>query len=452
MAENQINFAVDGQELAQADVNTILGPLGLMDDRVFAEFLRMPPFDGTNVYKSIFPLGGQAVEGSLGGTAVNNAAVQSSGTANGSIVVSTFRCVIGSRTALGTSVLANYRDIRTGLFVGPTFSYLLANNSSGFPRYDLVYATLTVDTATGSQTRRIKNPTTGVVTSGPETTFLANPVTVAVVTGTGAATPLIPALPADVGGAYNVALAAVLVPNGFTSGTQVVQQGIRDLVGDKNLTNGNGQTMIGMSPTAGVLTGPVMASGNNDRAGTYASNFPWGTTPATSRSPVFLPPSMIGGVSCIACVDDTNASPSHANGSIVDDTIDWRRRIFKIVAQATGNQPGAITYKWSMDPTLGAAPNSGAPYLYGNGASGAGSLAQVVTQMGNSMSVDGFLASGGSSIYNSFTANYAAMAAASSIGLYVTAADGVLRWFVGATHSGLKWTFWIEATQPFPNY
>lgn len=91
--------------------------------------------------------------------------------------------------------------------------------SSAAGRVDTVYATVTrtVPAGDGTRPRRMKDPTTGVVSTADTPVYDTPAVTLHVVTGTeGSATP--GALPSDGAGSYNVPLCHVVIDAGYVSG------------------------------------------------------------------------------------------------------------------------------------------------------------------------------------------------------------------------------------------
>lgn len=434
MAENQFNAAVDGQEFAIGDANALGVTAGLADDRLLAELLRLPNFDGTSVYKTILPYS----QGVLtpGASIVLPGTVQPTGSANGSINVMPFRAVVGSRVTAASNPLAAWRDIRSSVSVGASAlaqTFALSPNSSGNPRWDLVYASVTVDLPSGGQVRRVKNPSTGAITAPVETTYLANPVTVTVLTGTPGATPSIPSLPDDSGGVYNIAIAAVRVVNGFNSTHTVLTPDIRDQVA----------VSPGQSPTMGT-TRMMPASGNNDQSGTYTSDTAgpgvWTASSSGQRPGPFLPPSMVGVESRTAIVDlFTTAHPSHSSGSIVDASIDWRNRFVRVTAVASPN-------KFPNDPTAGVntVPQSTQ-----------GQMRELVGtqisdyQVGNTFVGDGKLVSSRATVV--IMTQDIGLPSGAIVGIYVDSTSGNLLWFNNGTATNLRYFFWIEATAQLPN-
>jgi hypothetical protein len=448
MSEPQWNAAVDGQEFDIAAANMLGQVSGLADDRVLAEILRLTPFDGANTYKTILPYGSLPIEGA-GPATPNNGTVQPSGSANGSILVQPFRAVVGSRVAAATNALQNWRDIRSSVFVGPNAlaqTIALAPNASGQPRWDLVYATLTVDVPSLGTTKRIKPPSGSAVNVTTVTTALLNPVVVSVLAGAPGAVPAIPALPLDGSRSYNIAIAAVRVPAGFGAGSTVVTADIRDQVAIASL----------QSPTLGA---PRIrpATGNTDQKGTYGPTNAAGPgywNPATSgqRPGVFMPPGMMGGDQVLVAVDVTDpANPSHHAGDVVDDSIDWRNRITKVYAAIGGN--GVVSFKFAMDNTANPGTGSGSRFPTTMSVTGnSWGTSPAFMQLSNTFGPDAALVAGAATLFgHSSTGASGDMPSGAQIGLYVSMADGVLRWFNNGTASTSRFFFWVEATGSFPN-
>jgi hypothetical protein len=455
MAEPQLQPSIiggalaNGTEITTDDIALTGQVSGLADDRVLQEILRLAPYDGTQVYKAIIPYDYQVDKVGAGATIVPpTSTVTPSNHGDGSIAVNPFRAVVGSRAAASADPLKNWRDVRSGIFTGPgssadaphlAQSFLIgANADASHTRYDLVYATVTVDVQSNPVQRRYKDPSASTVAAQTVFQYLACTVTVTVLPGTPSATPAIPTLPADAAPSYNIALAAVRVVHGFNATSILVGADIRMLstgVGYKSLEPG-----FQMEP----------ATGNNDRAGTYCSagtHFAWDPLTAGSRPAPFLPPDMVGGKCVLAMVDNLDASSanwSHPDESIVDDSIDWRNRILLTFA-AFGTNPLAI----------GTGTGGGMPY---------GSMSPAYSptsgqrwQMANSIGVDATLLAGNSTvIWFNPTFDTPAVAAGVSCGLYVNQTDGTLRWRARGPGSSanplLAFSFVIFASKQMPNH
>jgi hypothetical protein len=295
----------NGQQVQQQDFTTI-GQYGLMDDRVFAEFFRMTPYNGSAATKGIVPYH-------------SSAALVAGNGATGTVLVNPFRALVGSRTAVGTDSKKNWRDIRSTIFLGSTTSLTLAvsigANSSGNPRWDLVYAAVAVDANDTTTTRKVKDPTTKVVTEQTVSTSQVTTVTVGVQAGTAAASPVWPSAPSDSGGTYYIPLAYVRVPNGFGASSTVAATDIAVTA-----------SCIPISRALGVCS---LQAGTTHRAMTTSQQQSWGSTGTRPRT--FLPSSFVGGESLFFILDLQNASPSHANGATID-TRDWRNRYVRWMA------------------------------------------------------------------------------------------------------------------------
>ena len=448
MAQDQVNAPIDGQEVAIGDYNYLGSIAGLADDRVFAELLRMPGFDGTNTYATILPYAPNTVVpiGLKPGT------VQPSGHADGSVAIYPFRAVVGSRTAVGTIPKQNWWDIRSAVWTsatGASGSVVISPNPAGQPRWDFICATLTIDAPSGNQVRRIKNASSGAIAAALESTVLQTLAGVTTVTGAPSSTPAIPATPVNAalpggGMIYYVPIAAVRVPSGFTSTSTVLSGDVRDLV----------PIAPGQSPTMG--TGRMWpATGNNDIGGVYATDpaGPGFWNPATGgqRPGVFAPPSWVGKEERIALVDVvTAAHPSHANGAVIDSSIDWRNRIVRVMSVSTSSGGGQ---KFACDAT---GSTSRTPLAQQGQFTGAGFGLGITLgsdiQCGNSFVADASLVAGGSTVWSYQGSSTNGINNGAVVGLYVSQSDGLLRWYNNATASNSRWFLWIEATAQFPNY
>lgn len=331
--EPRFQLLNNGQEVQKDDFDLLGKVSGLADDRVFAELLRLAPFDGSNVAKAILPYGSSA----SGTTATVEAGT-------GAVTVHPFRALVGARTAEATSAIDCWRDIRSAIFVGTnmgggeslTWSQTLTANASGSPRWDLVYAAVAVDANAASVSRYRKNPSTKVVSASSVVTQLVTTVTVGVVTGTPAATPSFPALPSDAAGVYYIPLAYVRVVNGFTGASVLNAKDINEVA-----------PVVTLHHQGAVRP----ADGNVDGAGVSTSSSTsqkWTGTTATQPK-MYLQPSMAGGESLLVAIDLTDASSanwSHQDGAILDASRDWRRRLFRwqaLVSTSSGGTPAWTT-------------------------------------------------------------------------------------------------------------
>jgi hypothetical protein len=479
--EREFQYALateDGRELAQQDINLAAATAGLADDHVLAELLRLAPYDGTRVYKAIIPSGYRSTTG------VPHVQTVSPGT--GVVTISPFRMVVGSRNAVNaapndnasypnpagdSAALANWRDLRSGVYVGSSTSLTgtltPANNASGNARWDLVYAAITVDQTQGGVTRRVKNPTTGVLSAPTLPAFLLSPVTVGIVTGTPGAAPALPSLPADAAGVYYVALAYVAIPPGFTGGTTVlVTEGIRSttICGSDGAGANPVPTAARFSPLhAGRIRA---ANGNNDgnNAGTGSISVYSDSSNAAqfyapnNRPNGWCPPDWVGGEEIFIQLDLLiAATASHVNGAIVDNSTDWRARIFRVEASL---DPGIAQFATSpacVGAGSGTSAAVGVPYCPNPIQTYGGSSPPYVT-LANSLGLDAAIGGASSStllyLDGSTTTPYGVGAllgssAANKVGLYVDS-TGAMRVFIAGV-PGASVFIWVRATGKMPN-
>lgn len=441
--EDRQQLAVDGEEVALEDLNAGWKTASLQDDRVLAELYRLPPFSSAAA-KAIVPYGIQ------GATYDGSSTVETTGSANGSVRVMPFRAIVGSRSTVATFIAAgetavqaakdNWRDIRSGVFAnssdGSTLPFVQAivANSSGNPRWDLIYAQISVEVNGSSDTRYVRPASGGAPAPATEVLTLQCPVTIAVVQGTPGASPAFPSAPADSGGNYYIPLAFVRVPNGFTAGSTIAS-------GDIYVVSPPGR----ISRAAGVM-GLQPANQTNKQGGTSQTNYPWATS-AGARPAPYLPPEMLGGEMRFFGAN-FGGSDTFANGAVVDDSVDWRYRAFMVFAQAITRSGGA-QFAWEQSATV----NTLVP---GTGASGR--PLSTAWMMGQSFEIDGYLVSGTAGVCSftqaaqDYAVALASMAALpAQVGLYVDMSTGALKMF-SAGSPNVKVMFWLFATAPFSNY
>lgn len=328
MSEKRFKQDFDGQAIIQSDYNLLGEVSSLADDRLLAELLRMTPFNGSSATRGILRAGHS--------TSGNTALVAPNG-ASGSVLVSPFRAVIGGRTAVATDAQKAWRDIRSALSVAEgatalTQAVSLAANASGNPRWDLVYAQVTIDANGPTTSRLVKDPSSGVVAAQTIAQFSRCTVTLGVVTGTAAASPVWPTITSDAGSNYYIPLAYVRVPNGFSASSTVLT---------KDIAEKAPVLSIGESATGGRVS--VQTSSHELST---ARQQAWGSS--GNRPNIWMPPTMSGGESLIAYLDFSDATSSnwsHQDNDVVDAR-DWRGRLcfgFVAVRASTGSPPGFST-------------------------------------------------------------------------------------------------------------
>lgn len=346
MADKIFQIATNGQQLQQADVNLLGETSGLAQDHVFAELLRMTPYNGSTVSKGILP-------------PTSSALIAANG-ASGSVVVNAFRAFVGSRIAEATEALDNRQDIRSALSVaeGATndqTTVVLAANATGNPRWDLIYAAVAVDANSPTVSRKVKDTATAVVSSTSVVLTKVQTLTIGVVAGTAGATPAFPTIPADAGSTYYIPLGYVRVPNGFGASSTVSPRNINIAATCLSLSS----PALGSSATRPASSISTIGGAGVIGAGTTTNNGvnSWLGTDQT-RPAAYLPPTMSGSETLLIALDLENASSanwSHQNGDVVDNSRDWRNRIFK--ATCVIGRGSSTMFPW-FDSTAVGMPGS----------------------------------------------------------------------------------------------
>lgn len=342
--ENKFRIANNGQELQQDDVNQVAEQAALADDRVFAEFLRMKPYDGSTVVKGILPYTTDATNGE---TDPFNF-IDVSGIADRYVFIRPFRAFVGTRTAAATDAKKNVQDIRSVLVVGPGPDshtatppgtwFRLGDYSAGATyRWDLIYLAVSVDADAATVSRYIKDPSTLAIAASNVVTNIVTSASIAVVNGTPhATTPTQPAVPADGGGVYNIPLAyvrrQVSVPTVELADIQICAPMIP-------MARSNGVSTL--RPASGQFKSGVGAM-TTTALNSWASS---GVRPS-----VYIPPNCLGSEKLIVALDFSDASSanwSHAQYAVIDDSRDWRKHLFHSWAQACNTAvAGTQAFSW----------------------------------------------------------------------------------------------------------
>jgi hypothetical protein len=420
--EDRFQLAQNGQSVLEADLELLGEVSALADDRVFAEMFRATPYNGSTVARGVLPYAHATQNGTAALVAPNGA--------SGSVLVNPFRALIGSRTAVASDAKKNWRDIRTAIGVGTTTlaqTVAIGANASGNPRWDLVYAAVAVDANGASVTRKVKDPTTKVISSQNVVTTQKTTVTLGVTAGTAAANPDGPAAPPDAGGTYYIPLAYVRVPNGFGASSTVLDTDLGVIASTIRLSNATGGRSLAPANSLFKQGGAAIS---NARIQTWGSS---GTRPH-----YFAPSTLSGGDSLLIALDLTTGSLSHADLSVIDDSRDWRGRLCKWVA-AVGTDPFAwsgstlaVTPFDTSAETLNVATR---PVTYGIGhtlASGGASQDPVVARLRGD--------------------DLASMAASSDVEIRCNRTTGALELKIVAGAPNCKIFVWVDFTGPVDNH
>lgn len=419
--EDQVVDQDNGREVGMADINTAGESAALADDRILAELFRMSPFDGSNAVKGVLPY-------VVNDPSATFALVAPDGAVARGVLVYPHRSLIGTRTDVVADAKRNWRDIRSCVSVGSTDltqSVVLAANTSGDPRWDLIYEVVAIDTNI-SDTRFFKNPTSGAVSSGAYVVKKVTTPLLQVVQGTPAPAPTKPSLPSDAGSNYNVPIAYVLVRDGVVGFGEIE---LVDVAPALVMSTAMGTTSLRPATAVSTLAGASMTA------------LTW-FTDGTARPGIWMPPTMVGGVQLLLPVQlGSGLTASFADGDIVDEKIDWRRRFFRWWVHAVGGDNDLI----ASDPALDVGVANGVPFA------GQSTVGQnIVVGMGASFQtglsgqtpeLDVLLVSG---------TQMTALGAASQFGLYVEKSTGKLRILIGGAVNAQLF-IWLDATAQFPN-
>lgn len=355
--ERQFYHSSNGQEIEESDINLVAEDAALADDRVFAELFRLRPYDSMTM--------GAVTKGILGYS--EGPTLEPFG-ASGSVKINPFRPLVGCPTESSTDTLLNWRNIRSAVFVGDSpnlyTTQSLTANSSGNPRWDLVYCRVDIDTNEANVDRYVATagpPATETLTSLPVVKTTLN--TVGVVSGATSATPDLPSLPVDSSTSFFVPLSYILVPDGFSSTTTVLPGWIFEacpVVPISSVTSTNTSRPASAQNTAG---GAVIST-------SVIEAWPSG------RPEVYMPPSMVGSETLYIALNLQDANPtnwSQGNNTVIDDSRDWRNRVFHWIAQTDSG--GSTLFAWDESAAGNIIPHldsAGANTSSGNQANGMG--------------------------------------------------------------------------------
>lgn len=426
MSVERFQLTQNGQEVEQSDINALSDAGGLADDHVLAELLRLAPFSGNGVAKAILPFGSSATVAPAGAT--------------GSVAVNPFRAVVGTRdTAANIGPLRNWTDLRSAIFTGPnalSATQAFQTNNGAQARWDLVYAQLQIDAPGAQVSRYRKDPSSEQVTVVQVAKSLVQAISIGVVQG--AVGGPRPALPPDGGGTFFFPLANVRIQANFGPNSTVASTDIEDLAP---------YAPLALTTGASVL---VPANHQYKEGGSVLSSaaFAWGS--GGPRPGPVMPPTMAGCEARLIAIDllDANsANWSHQLGATVDDSRDWRNRIFRWFAVVNGN--AQQLYPWDRSNALNPRAFSASGGVWQSGGMAFGFGQSFVPDSGP------FLRFHAPTIAFPMVAQLAPgnanIAANANIVLYVDTQNGALA--VGMTGApGVRCFIWLEASAQFPNF
>lgn len=397
--EDRYQHTIPGTEVSEVDINLIATDAALADDHVFAELFRL----------------GAGLKGVTVASGGASAIIQPSGSANAQVKINPFRAFIGALSP--TTAADAYKNIRSGIAastVGTNPNTITLPDATN-NRWDLIYARVDVDIDGPTVQRFVKTGTTAS-TQTPVVATKKTTVTLGRVAGFEATTPAKPALPADSGSSYYIALGYVLLPAGHTITTAISKTRIDEVA-----------PVINVAPAAGAMSVRI-ANGQYAESGPVLANETW--TPATGRPQAYLPPTMGGGMSLFIALRELSTPRTVTLGATatLDDSIDWRKRLWRVTASFTTS--GGFTWNATQ----------GLP----------GTTLPVLTVLSQSMH-DPVYANKSALILLDNTTTSGVMAAGSTLLLYVDKTDGKIKCDMGATAPGCNFIFWLECTGQFDN-
>lgn len=421
--EKHFYISIAGQEVEVSDLNLISDNASYAVDRALSELLRMRQTD-----RGVIPAGYSAENPTTVAGAYPAGVIVPTNAADSQVQIRSFRAVIGSSAfGGGSDPLLGRQGIRSAIYTANE-KLQLAAVSGSLNRVDLIYARVDVPVPDAQVTRYIKNASDVVSAQSLSVTESAR-VTVGIVQGNTTAyggVLIRPVVPADSGSSYYITLGYVQLQGPTTLTSTVNKFCIQEAFPPLTIAPANG--------TSRLL--PASINARSDMV--FA--FPFGVSfPLRHRS--FIPPSVSGVESRMLAIRVGAAADSTVNpagNTILDTSIDWRRRIFRMLVA-----PTTLTNTFAWDPNGGS--SSVNPY---SGGAGYDAATIPLWFMGESLFTG---ATGGYGIARFDSNRFPALIpAGSSCSLYVDMSTGNL----GCAVSGpatYNLTIWLEASGYYPN-
>lgn len=328
--ENQHVRPESGGEVRDGDINLWSANAGLADDRVIWEMLRLTTGSSTP-QKGIIPYGksGWQKESGLTSTALVQGNV-----ANGKVRVMPFRAIVGSTNT--SNQTEKLRGQRSGYAIGASTQYTDVALDAGDvtnPRIDLVYAQVEPDADGDVANYLWKDPSdpAAIPVVHSATITKKTTVTISKVTGVAGSTPAIPATPSDGAGLYIIPLCYVWVPAGFNASMAVGRGAITEVAPCLPIHSSMGVSACMPANQQWVEGGTVSAS---QTVGTDRSK----------QNGAYLPSTMQGKEERLIMLQLGLSPVSHADGDVVDTSIDWRFRYFRWTVHYKSGTSGATAF------------------------------------------------------------------------------------------------------------
>lgn len=419
--KNQRVYQDNGMEATTVGLAVTAEQGGSLMDQMLAELFRLQP-KGASVAKGIVPYGIFKTNGTDPQSA---GVVASTGAADGTIAIYPFRAIVAPFAGSDGQELAWTRH-RTVTVVSNNGTALqniigLSPTDGTHRRCDLIYCKITLAGEQTSESRYLRDPITGVVSITPlliqlSDTFELNVVEGAPTTGTN---PARPSLPADTATEIYIPLAYVFLPLSFGA-TVVNNARIHEVA-----------PVLPMSRATGVSTMcPASALYNKD--GDWLTQIDFNTT---TRPAAYLPPTMTGAETRIVAFDWIlgHTAPALNGNRIVDDSVDWRNRVFRWTA--TADNLGSFAWAGGKVPQAGDTSTT------------------VETGIGQSFTDDGTvsISQAGGVVAKNIGGGVLSGVIDHPISLFVDLSTGALKCKVPSSSPDAVVFVWVEASGQFAN-
>lgn len=435
--------APNGVEVQVADLNLVAREAARSADWLLAQLLRpSTPFGPTTPVKYVIP-GGARLEKVYTG-ANQRPLITSSAAADSKVRIYPFLAIVGSLDVATINAKDSLRNIRSVGHYGPdngALRTLLQFAASTNKRWDLVYAKIDIDVLDVGTVRYVKTGD-GVATTATVQKTKQTLLSLGVVQGAesaGVATR--PSLPADSASTYYIALAYVQIDALWTTTSQIADYMIHEIYETIGLSTalGGGQ----LKPVNGAY-----------QVGGYVVTQETWQGSSGFRPKSYLPPGMVGKEERIVPLHARDTG--HGNPSVpinttvlIDDSIDWRRRLFKTTSYQAGAVGGSNDgFPWALSPpgvnlsnwTIAVGDDPAQSMRPGN------SFQENMNAFTSGAITNGAIVA----YWNDST--FPVLAAGAQMALYVDLATGQLKCWRNNVNADRMILAWLEATGPFVNY
>jgi hypothetical protein len=339
--EPKVQLALNGQGVNQEDFNAIGRQAAMNAEYIWAQLLRLaPPGSGSGFTpaRGIIPSGGQAHPAGTYSEFHRKGLLGPSGANDAKIVVQPFVAVVGSTTNEATTPADAHdlttdgpRDAMREIRLAPHYGQvgklfqteIQIPAPAGNNRWDVIYAKVDIDQPDTAEARYVKTGDTAVTSENVSVTARTK-VTIERAGGTEATNPVKPAIPSDGGGTYYILLGYYFVAAAHTLTTAIQPSRIHEAF-----------TPILLSPANGG------ASCRPANGAFHPSGYAWAVeqwSNADGKPYTHMSPAACGEDKVTVAISADDAlgrvsAPPNAT-TVLDDSIDWRKRYLVTVLEA----------------------------------------------------------------------------------------------------------------------